>query len=163
MNTVNIVTKIVVVGIIGFFLFIVITILTAGLEHPERELRGLWEEVEWTYEKVDRSRGSSAVEKDVLRERLKNQITKDLIIHKSETWEFDKSGKLFLTKENNIKDTLNWYMKGRGHILKLKHSNGALEFYQIRELNANQMVLHFENDNHARGIVKIVFKKIRDK
>lgn len=162
MNIVSIVTKLVVVGIVGFFLVIFYSLFSGKLEHPELELRGLWKEVEWTYEKVDRSRGSSAVQKDELRERMKNQITKDLIIHKSENWEFTKDGKLFLTKENNKRDTLDWYMKGRGHILKLKHSNGALEFYQIRELDSEQMVLHFENDNHARGIVKIIFKKIRD-
>lgn len=162
MNIISIVTKLVFVAIIGFFLVILYNVIAGNLEHPESRLLGQWKEVEWTYEKVDRSRGSSAIQKSELREKLKNQITRDLFIHKSETWEFTESGKLFLTKEENIRDTLDWYMKGRGHILKLKHFNGALEFYQIRELSSNYMILNFENDNHARGIVKIVFEKIRD-
>lgn len=162
MNFIGIVTKSVILFVVVFFMYLLYSILIGNLEHPERELLGLWDEVEWTYEKVDRSRGSSSVQKEALKDRLKNQITADLFIHKSETWEFKEDGVLNLVKKDGTRERLKWYMKGRGHILKIKHRSGALEFYQIRELKDDKMILHFENDIHARGIVKIVFKKIKD-
>lgn len=161
MTVINVLNKIVYLLLISFVVVIIVAVARGALEHPERELVGVWKEVEWTYEKVDRSRGSSAVQKDILRDRLKNQITEDLIIHKSETWEFKKNGDLILKKSKMDDVTLKWYMKGRGHILKMKHNSGALEFYQIRSISDDELVLHFENDNHARGIVKIVFKRIQ--
>lgn len=160
MNFVDISYKSVLALLIIFLGVILYVMLNGALNHPERDLEGVWKEVEWVYEKVDRTR-SVSTEKQALRSRMKNEITEDLIIHKSETWEFKRKGKLLLTKENKDPIELSWRLKGRGHILKLEHENGALEFYQIRHLNSDKMVLHFDNNVHARGIVKIVFKKIK--
>lgn len=135
---------------------------TGKLSHPEKEIIGLWKETEWTYEKADQlrgARGSSAVEKDLIRSNLKNEITENLVIHTSESWDFKEDRTLLLTKEDGTTEQLKWHMKGRGHILKLKNESGQLEFYQIRKLGNRKLILHFENDIHARGIVKIVFER----
>ena len=160
MNTVDAIYRLCLSLLVVFFAVIIYAISDGALEHPARNIEGVWEEVEWVYERVDRA-GSSLVEKDALRTRLKNEISEDLIIHKSETWKFNRDNTLTLMKKDKNPVTLEWRLKGRGHILKLKHESGALEFYQIRELDRDEMILHFENDIHARGIVKIVFKKVK--
>jgi hypothetical protein len=136
-------------------------VLMSYLNHPEKSIVGTWKEVSWMYEKVDLPKDKDSVMNVFLEDQLKNEITKDLVIHKSETWRFDKNSRLTLLKEGNVKEILKWRLKGRGHILKLKHEGNTLEFYQIKELTNDKLVLHFENDMHARGIVRIEFQKIK--
>lgn len=125
------------------------------LKHPEKAILGTWKEVSWNYELVD----SSKNELSDLDTSLEHDIFKDLIIHKSENWNFNPNSKLVLQKENQDPVNLKWKLKGRGHILKLSYAGKTMEYYQIKELTDKRMVLHFENDVHARGIVKIVFEK----
>ena len=129
------------------------------MEHPEQQLIGKWQEVEWVYDKVDVNQNSSLAEKRALKNDLRHQVSENLIIHKSEVWEFKDDGDLILKKENGEIETLKWRLKGRGHILKLRHSDDVLEFYQIKSLGKDSLTIHFENDNHARGIIKIVFSR----
>lgn len=128
--------------------------------HPEKELIGNWDEVDWQFDKVDKLKGSSAILKGNLKFDIKNQISNGLIIHEAEQWNFQKGGRLILTKKNKEKEIVEWHLKGRGHILKIKHTSGIIEYYQIYNLNRDNLILHFENDNHARGIIKISLKKI---
>jgi len=125
---------------------------------PENLLIGKWKEVEWMYEKSDKNQTSNKIE---LSEEIKNIISKDLVIHCSETWEFKKDAVLILNKKGEKKHVIKWKLKGRGHILKIRHSNEIKEFYQIKELTKDKLVIHFENDIHTRGIVKIEFKKVK--
>lgn len=150
----------VIVFIIGFLLSLIWSVIAGDLNHPEREILGTWKEVEWHYDKVDKLKGSSSVEKENLKNELKNQISQDLIIHESEKWIVKPDGHLELVKKNGELERVKWRLKGRGHILKLIHEDGNLEFYHIHRMSNKRLVLHFENDNHARGIVKIVFEKL---
>ncbi|WP_343785150.1 hypothetical protein [Wandonia haliotis] len=133
-------------------------ILSGNMEHPEKNLIGTWKEVSWHYEKVDKTEDGEFF-KEIARDELKDEIAKNLVIHKSEEWTFEQNADLLLTGEDKEDKKLNWRLKGRGHILKLKYDNDKFEVYQIRELNRNKLVLHFENDIHARGIVRIEFEK----
>lgn len=129
-------------------------IWTTKTQHPEILLRGHWKEIAWNYERVDK------INKQLdLDDEVKQEISKNLMIHQTEKWIFKKNSKLIL-KAKNKTTYLKWKLKGRGHILKLKYENGMNEFYQIKELTKNKLILHFENDIHARGIVKISFKKL---
>lgn len=156
----NVLFGAVIVFIIGFFLLLIWAVLANDLNHPEKEILGTWKEVEWHYDKVDKLKGSSSVQKDNLKYELKNQISQNLIIHESEKWIIKPDGHLELVKKNGELENVKWRLKGRGHILKLIHENGDLEFYHIHRISKDRLVLHFENDNHARGIVKIVFERL---
>jgi hypothetical protein len=125
---------------------------------PEKLLIGKWKEVEWMYEKSDKNQASNKIE---LSDEIKNSISKDLVIHCSETWEFKNNAVLVLTKKGEKKHAIKWKLKGRGHILKLRHNDSIKEYYQIKELTKDRLVIHFENDIHTRGIVRIEFKKIK--
>ena len=125
------------------------------LKHPEKAILGSWEEVSWKYELVDSAK-SDYKNADV---SLEHDIFRERIIHKSESWNFSKNSGLTLEKENQKPVRVKWKLKGRGHILKLIYDGETMEYYQIQELTDKRMVLHFENDVHARGIVKIVFAR----
>jgi hypothetical protein len=152
--------------VILFFLFgLVLAVvmnreaILESLNHPEKELLGIWDEVDWQYDKVDKLQGSTSVLKEKLRFDIKNQISNDLIIHEAEQWHFKNNGNLILKNKDGNEEVVEWRLKGRGHILKIKHISGLVEYYQIHQLDKNTLLLHFENDNHARGLVKITFKK----
>ncbi|MGF1555785.1 hypothetical protein [Paucihalobacter sp.] len=127
---------------------------------PEEHLIGLWQEVAWEYEKVelDASTGTTIVKS--ISENIKKEIISNLIIHEAETWEFTKDGKLKLLSENSNAESLEWNLKGRGNILALKHNNLNKEFYNLYKINQEEMVLYFDSDIHAKGIVKMTFRKI---
>ena len=147
------------VGLAAAFLFILLLSASQGnLKHPEQLLKGTWKEVSWTYDKVDGEVGHSIT----LSEEVKDQISQDLFIHASETWLFEDHSEMILRKRNMQDKHLKWRLKGRGHILKLHYPNEKKEYYQIRTLTNDKLVIHFENDTHARGIVKIVLKKIKN-
>lgn len=146
---------------IGLFIILIFTL--PAFEHPEQLLLGKWKEVEWHYDKVDRgAKGSSFVQKGIIADRVKSEISGELFIHQAEEWSFQPGGYLVLKKENEEPLELKWYLKGRGHILKLRHPGNLLEFYQIRKLTQKELVLNFENDLHARGIIEIRFERISD-
>lgn len=149
-------------------LILVGTILVLGLtvytmEHPENKLIGTWKEVSWTYEKADGAvdMDTSIVKQD-LDDEIKNNIAQNLVIHQSETWTFKSNSELVLIKKSEKPQNLRWRLKGRGHVLKLAYNEELKEYYQLKELTDDRMVLHFENDMHTRGIVKIVFEKIKE-
>ncbi len=150
----------IVVGFVCMGMVFSAFVFSGHLSHPETSLLGTWKEVSWTYEKVDLPEKRDTSSDGFLEEQLKNEISKDLIIHKSEYWTFDREAGLRLSKKGAADQNLNWRLKGRGHILKIKHDDSIHEVYQIKELSDKKLVLHFENDMHARGIVRIEFEKI---
>lgn len=128
---------------------------TGKLKHPENLLRGEWKEVSWTYDKVDGQQQSA----QQLSDEVRDDISRGMFIHASETWIFTDESTLLLRKKHAADQHIKWRLKGRGHILKLHYPNQQTEYYQIRKLNANTLELHFETDTHARGIVKILLQK----
>lgn len=134
-------------------------IVLGKFQHPEKAILGSWKETSWTYEIVD---AKSARKDKTLTENnpsLEHDVFSQLIIHRSERWSFKDNFLLTLDKQNQKPVKVRWRLKGRGHILKLTYADNITEYYQIRELTDKRMVLHFENDVHAKGIVKIVFTK----
>lgn len=141
---------------IVFFTFIV----SGKLQHPEKLIIGTWEEVSWNYAKVDSKSKGDSLSEDFIEEVLKNEISKDLVIHQAERWTFKSDSQLILHKENQDDINVRWRLKGRGHILKLIYDDHeTIELYKIKELDKDKLILHFENDVHARGIIKIEFNR----
>lgn len=129
--------------------------------HPEAKLAGQWKEVAWSYEKVDPVASDQGV-RSFFDEQLRSEISRDLIIHDSETWAFQNDRSLTLRKAGAPNTRVKWTLKGRGHILAVNHGDDRQEHYHIRELTEDRLVLHFNNDMIVRGIVKIEFEKIHD-
>lgn len=160
MKLVKVVHTISVSTIILLVLIVLFAFLSGDINHPEKMIQGTWKEIAWRYDKHDGIKGQSKVHSIELNDELKESISQGLHISQAETWVFDKNAQLTLRKKNKSNTTLNWRMKGRGHILALNYENAHKEYYQIQKLTHQEMVLYFENDTHARGIIQIVFKKV---
>lgn len=124
---------------------------------PESNILGEWREVSWEYEKVD-SLMDSGFDYH-LTDHIKSQIAESLIIHEAEVWKFVNEETLEMSGKR-LSKSLRWKLKGRGNILQIQGSSSATEHYQIQELNADRMVLHFNFDMQVRGIVKMTFERI---
>jgi hypothetical protein len=136
-------------------LFIGSTGILYHAKSPERILVGSWEEVAWEFERVNID--ASLIDNN-FEKMQRDEIYKDLIIHNAEIWEFSPDKKLFLN--NNDDSNINWAIKGRGHILELKHGNSKSESYQVLSLTDDELVVFHNFDLQIRGIVKMTFKKI---
>jgi hypothetical protein len=123
---------------------------------PENELIGSWQEVSWEYAKVNHSGGLTDFS---VEDSQREEIVRNLIIHKAEKWSFTPDHHLELLTEQGKVEDLVWNVKGRGHILELQHSDLGLEDYQIQELTGDSLVIHFSFDLQMRGIVKMTFKR----
>lgn len=124
---------------------------------PESQILGKWEETKWEYEKMDKS-SVCPDKRSIDSDAIKQIAGKNLLIHQSETWHFYPKGRLVLTGGGVVK-TAEWRIKGRGHILQLRHANKTVENYNIDVLSNNTLVLNFEADLEVRGIAKLTFNK----
>lgn len=131
--------------------------LIAGRVSPEQQILGEWKEVRWEYEKVDNNERVARYRH--ISDFVKQTMGQHLIIHQAETWTFLDNGKLKLKGENR-EETVRWTIKGRGHILELRHDNDAVEYYDITGLDQQTMMLNFDSDMQVRGIAKLTFEKI---
>lgn len=125
--------------------------------YPEAVLVGEWKEVSWVY---DRNNADEKVKQEIgTDERI--DIANHLVIHEFENWTFRKDYKIKLHRRNGKEHQAKWRLKDRGRILTLLNENGTTEVYSVESLKKNELVLHFDTDVHARGIVKITLKKIK--
>lgn len=140
-------------------LFLGAVFVLTKMRGPEKLLVGKWQEVSWEFEKVDQQENNLFfADEDFQR----NEICKDLLIHKAEVWEFQNDGTLVLSSKDHQPENLRWNIKGRGHILVLAHGDDRLESFQIQEISHDSLVIHFGFDLQVRGIVKMTFVKIDD-
>ncbi|MDR7132128.1 hypothetical protein J2X69_004495 [Algoriphagus sp. 4150] len=133
--------------------------LLSFLESPQTNIIGEWKEVSWEYEKMDTLSSKKDSFDYTLTDHIKEQISKNLIIHEAEIWKFATDDTLEMKGNDSFK-SLHWTLKGRGNILQLHGEENTIEHYQIQELSSDRMVLYFNFDMQVRGIVKMTFEKI---
>lgn len=124
--------------------------------YPEKAIVGEWKEVSWVY---DRNNVGEKV-KQVIETEERMDIANHLVIHEFENWTFRKNYSIKLHERTGKEHQAKWRLKDRGRILTLLNDNGTSEVYSVESLKENELVLHFDTDVHARGIVKITLKKI---
>ena len=151
------ITNISVIGL--FLLFFIITIQSKVLLHPDNLILGAWKEDSWQYIKANDYTKKDSLSSVFIDEVVKEKISKHLVIHKSEEWVFKKNAALIIRKKGDENIKAKWVLKGRGHILKISYNDNVTELYRIKELKKNELILHFENNMHVRGIIKIHLKR----
>ncbi|MGS2740577.1 hypothetical protein [Sinomicrobium sp. M5D2P17] len=139
---------------------ILFTLMSALSPAPDTVILGKWQEVSWEYEKLPDAKEASLSK--AISNTVKNEITRDLVIHQAETWEFLPDGKLLLHNGEKL-TPLHWRLKSRGNILKLDHDKTPSEHYNLQVLSEDEMILYFNTDLQAKGIAKMKFKKIDQK
>lgn len=132
--------------IVGILIFGVLVILGIKVNNPELMIIGQWEEKDWAYEKLD--------DKSLLELGIENFKK-----HEAETWVFKENNTVEFNKGDRIIALAEWHIKGRGHILKIDHSDGTEELFDIKELNNSELVLNFDIGMETRGIAKLIFAK----
>lgn len=125
--------------------------------NPEESVLGRWTEVSWSYEKMDHTDETVHSWLEELDDHVKAEISKPLIIHQAEEWNFQSNHRLSLMSTSLGVRNLTWKLKGRGNILELRHDRSTIERYVIQEITDDQMTLHFNTDLQTRGIVKMIF------
>lgn len=144
--------------IFGFTISLYLTLLSMQ-STPETNIIGEWKEVSWEYEKLDSIRKYDQGFDYLVTDHIKDQISENLIIHKAESWKFTEDETLEM-QGNNVHKSLHWTLKGRGNILQIDGLDNLTEHYEIQELSADRLVLHFNFDMQVRGIVKMTFERI---
>lgn len=136
--------------------FVISIVNAITLISPVKSIEGSWKEVSWEYDKYESPSATKQIS-----DAIKAEISKELIIHEAEIWNFSPNGNLNLIAEKKDQ-SLSWTMKGRGNILKLSHNSNKIEHYNIQLLDNDKMVLYFNTDIQAKGIVKMTFEKIKE-
>jgi len=136
-----------------------VVLLISATQGPDENLVGSWVEVDWEYEKVDAYHDEYDASRKQIPEFIKQSIGEQLIIHESETWTFQPDGTLLLDKGDEILK-VNWYLKGRGNILKIKYDNRYPEYYEVAHVDETTLIIHLETEVQVRGIAKLTFKRI---
>ena len=126
-------------------------------ESPERLLMGRWQESAWSYERLDLP--EAEVDSWSSTADLVRQMDRRIVRHEAESWQFFPDGTLLISGRDGKRQRAQWRLKGRGHVLTIlaDHENG-LEVYDIKELNENELVLHYEIGMEVRGIAKLNFR-----
>ncbi len=122
---------------------------------PEKLIQGEWQEVGWYMERPD-LKSDTWIAGNFIDERIKTEIFDHVTPFHMDTWYFEKDGRI---RANQYATPLQWYIKGRGHILELRKNNKTIESFQIHHLTNDSMELHFNLDLQIRGVVKIVLKR----
>lgn len=132
----------------AFAVIILLALLVLGFKgnNPESVIIGQWEEKDWAYEKLD--------DKSLLELGIE-----DFKKHEAETWVFNENNTVDFNKGDRLIASAEWHIKGRGHILRIDHSDGTEELFDIKELNDGELVLNFDIGMETRGIAKLVFAK----
>ncbi len=139
--------------VVGSAIFLIVS-----STNPEELIVGEWQEVSWEYEKpIAPILGDSS---KAIADDLKNRLAQDMIIHMAESWKFSPDGSVKLIGQGKDTVVVNWKFKGRGHILKLHYEDGLEEYYNVVELNRDELILHFHVEMQAKGIAKITFKRL---
>jgi hypothetical protein len=150
---------------IGLFSLIVITAFTINYFSPTPSslIVGEWAEKEWKYELIDSYEMVEGYVKNDKVKRLPKSVEKkireDVLLHQAEDWEFLPNGTLLLHKNDTEVIEAQWRLKGRGHILYIKYQDGNYEYYDIKELNQEELVLNFDIGMEVRGVARLVFKR----
>ncbi|MBE8721086.1 hypothetical protein [Sphingobacterium pedocola] len=142
------------------YILLVSLLITAAyivmhFENPERLIQGEWVETGWYLEKTD---GAVQHSEWKLQNSLRAEIMKDLEFFNVEVWKFDKDGTI-KAANNSLNERIEWYIRGRGHILQLVREGKQLESFQIANIDRNTLELHLNLDLQVRGVLKIKLER----
>ena len=119
-------------------------------ESPERLIQGEWIEKGWRLEKDNAT---------VVQE---SELKKEILQHVEEVhlgiWDFQEDGRLSSSMPVED-DEIEWFIKGRGHILELRRNGRTIESFQIQEITRSKLVLHLNFDLQVKGIIEIVLER----
>ncbi|MEJ5056521.1 hypothetical protein [Sphingobacterium sp. MYb382] len=139
--------------LIGVLLIVSLTSVIS-LQSPERLIQGTWKEKAWYIEK-----GESSGPMLINQQGLRNEILTDLELLHYGIWDFQKH-KLTTYGMKQEGSSVEWLIKGRGHILELRKAGKRIETFQIQQINDDLLELHLNFDLQVKGVMKIVLERV---
>jgi hypothetical protein len=131
---------------------------TFGCGHdPEEELLGCWTETGWAYERADENASTGAFWNDGIRPR--QYPVRNVVRHESELWRFEPRGRLHIGAVDGATGEARWRLKGRGHVLTIRHPDERFEVYDIKQITRDSLTLHFDMGMEVRGIARLDFQR----
>jgi hypothetical protein len=125
---------------------------------PEKLLVGCWKETAWTYERADTNGETpQGLWNDGI--RIREYPDRQVIRHEAEGWEFKSRGDLVIRGREGDLHHAQWRLKGRGHVLTIWHEDDQFEVYDIKELNRDELILHYDMGMEVRGIARLEFTR----
>lgn len=144
-------------AVLAALLLVIASALVGCAESPEHLLAGQWREAAWSYERLDLP--EAEVDSWTSTADLVRQMDRRIVRHEAESWRFLPDGTLLISSRDGRTQRAKWRLKGRGHVLTiLADRQTGLEVYDIKELNENELVLHYEIGMEVRGIAKLSFR-----
>lgn len=139
---------------IGTLLIVSLTSIIT-LQSPERLIQGTWKEKEWYIEK-----GESSGPMLINQQGLRHEILTDLDLSHYGIWDFQKD-KLTTYDMQQKSSSVDWLIKGRGHILELRRAGRRIETFQIQQISDDVLELHLNFDLQVKGVMKIVLERVK--
>lgn len=141
------------------YLLVAILLVGASLvirhaENPERLIQGEWIEKEWRLEKDN----ATVVEESQMQSELKREILRNVEELHLGIWKFEEDGSL-KSASSTQNDAIEWFIKGRGHVLELRREGKTIESFQIQQISKTKLVLHLNFDLQIKGIIEIVLER----
>lgn len=141
------------------YLLLAILLIGASLvirhaENPERLIQGEWIEKEWRLEKDN----ATVVEESQMQSELKKEILRNVEELQLGIWKFEEDGSL-KSASSTQNGAIEWFIKGRGHVLELRREGKTIESFQIQQISKTKLVLHLNFDLQVKGIIAIVLER----
>ncbi|MDR2282343.1 MAG: hypothetical protein LBE37_04005 [Sphingobacterium sp.] len=138
--------------IIGLLMLSLFTLISS--KSPELLIQGTWREKEWNIEK-----GNDTATTNVIASGLREEILKDLELLHYGIWDFNDN-RLTTYDMKQAGTSVEWLIKGRGHILELRREGKRIETFLIQQIDENTLELHLNFDLQVKGIMKIVLERV---
>jgi hypothetical protein len=136
---------------------LVASLLSGCGRSPEDQLVGCWRETGWSYERADEDLRAGSFWNDGVRPRA--YPTRSVMRHEGELWEFHPRGRMSIGTADGVEAEARWRLKGRGHVLAIRHSNAHFEVYDIKQISSDSLTLHFDAGMEVRGIARLDFAR----
>jgi hypothetical protein len=141
------------VALIGLF----VPVMSGCGRNPEEQLVGCWTETGWAYERADEDAPSGSFWNDGVRPR--QYPMRDVVRHEGEFWEFQPKGRMAIGAIDGVTEHARWRLKGRGHVLAIRHLDDRFEVYDIKKITDEALTLHFDMGMEVRGIARLEFAR----
>lgn len=126
--------------------------------NPEERLLDRWQEVSWSYEKIDVDARARVERIDGI--RFQPDADRRVVRHEAEYWEFSPDRTVEIALRDGRRVEGRWRLKGRGHVLTIRYGDGAMEVYDVKELDDDRLVLNSDLGMELRGIARLEFRRL---
>lgn len=127
---------------------------------PEELIAEKWVESSWSYEKLDRPTDEMRRFEGI---RIAAFEGRAVFRHEAEYWRLYPDGRFEISLSSGEMLRGRWRLKGRGHILTLRHERGGVEVFDVKDISADRLVLNFDLGMEVRGVGSLTFRRGDDR